>query len=124
MTLKTLAYAGLAALITIPSVASAQVAGDNLDVLLTDIVGFINVVLIPFIWAIAFIVFIWGVFQYFIAGGANEEQRDKGKQLVIWGVIAFVVMSSLWGIVNLFRNTIIFGDERTPPFPSFEDTRP
>ena|SRR5690606_27588217 len=119
--MKSKLTAALALLLAAPFAASAQqIDGTDLSSLLGSIIMFINSVLIPFIWAIAFIVFIWGVFQYFIAGGANEEQRDKGKQLVIWGVIAFFVMSSVWGIVNLFRGTFHFGNENTPPIPGFD----
>ena len=63
-----------------------------------------------------------GVFLYFIAGGANEEQRDKGKQLVFWGITAFVVMSCLWGLVNLLTNTFGFGGYNNPRPPSFSPT--
>ncbi|MDP2816296.1 MAG: hypothetical protein Q8O19_06420, partial [Rectinemataceae bacterium] len=99
------------------------IGGSTLGAYLSSIIGFINVYLVPFLFAIAFVVFIWGVFQYFIAGGANEEQREKGKQLVMWGIIAFVIMVSLWGLVNLITNTLNFGDEgKTPPLPKFETT--
>lgn len=102
---------------------SGDIGGSTLGAYLSSIIGFINVYLVPFLFAVAFIVFIWGVFQYFIAGGANEEQREKGKQLVMWGIIAFVIMVSLWGLVNLITNTLNFGDEgKTPPLPKFETT--
>lgn len=99
---------------------SGKIGGSTIDVYLKSIVGFINAVLVPFIFAIAFIVFIWGMFQYFIAGGANEEQRDQGKQLAIWGIMAFVVMISLWGIVNLLVATFTFGGQNVPKLPTFK----
>ena len=36
-------------------------------------------VAVPLIFAVAFIVFIWGVFKFFILGGGNEEQREGGR---------------------------------------------
>ena len=102
---------------------SGNIGGSTLGAYLSSIIGFINVYLVPFLFAIAFIVFIWGVFQYFIAGGANEEQRDKGKQFVMWGIIGFVVMVSLWGLVNLITGTLNFGEGgKTPPLPKFDVT--
>jgi len=118
--MKKLISISAAGAFALPLVARAQsFNGSVLGEYLASIVGFINDYLIPFIWAIAFVAFIWGVFQYFIAGGANEEQRDKGKQLIFWGVIGFVVMICLWGIVNLFVNTLDFGGENTPEPPTF-----
>ena len=115
------AFAVVSQLLYLPVLAqSGEIGGSKLGEYLGSIVGFINVRLIPFIFAIAFIVFIWGIFQYFIAGGANEEARDKGKQLVMWGIIAFVVMVSVWGIVNLLVGTFGFGGKNAPALPTFE----
>lgn len=89
-----------------------------LEAILTDLVGFINF-LVPIIFAIAFIVFIWGVFRYFIQGAASEEQRDKGKQFVVWSLVGFFLMLSIWGIVNLLTNTLSFDDNTRPCLPVF-----
>lgn len=113
---------------SLPLIAGAQTApastgtigGANLGEFLKSIIGFINSFVIPFIWAIAFVIFIWGIFQYFIAGGADEEKRSQGKQLMIWGIVAFFVMSSVWGIVNVFKGTFQFGNSNTPDYPTFE----
>jgi len=123
--MKTFAATLALSLFLITPVAHAQkapseIGGATIGTYLSSIVGFINAYLIPFIFAIAFIVFIWGVFQYFIAGGANEEQRDKGKQLVMWGIIGFVVMVSVWGLINLVTNTLNLKDGNTPQLPTFD----
>ncbi len=121
--MKTFAAALVLGIFSFVPLAHAQgdIGGATVGEYLSSIIGFINAVLIPFIFAIAFIVFIWGVFQYFIAGGANEEKRDQGKQLVMWGIIGFVVMVSVWGIVNLFKNTLGFDDAQNnaPQLPRF-----
>ncbi|HRH24144.1 MAG TPA: pilin [Candidatus Paceibacterota bacterium] len=85
------------------------------------IIGFINHVLVPFIFAIAFIVFIWGIFQYFIAGGADEEKRKEGKKLALYGFIGFFLMISIWGIVNLLVNSTGFDNKSRPALPTFGD---
>lgn len=111
------------AFLAFPGFAFAQegtIEADTLGGLLRSIIVFINDYLIPFLWAIAFLIFIWGVFQYFVAGGADEEKRSQGRQFVIWSVIAFFVMSSLWGIVNLLDGTFKFGNENTPDIPTFD----
>lgn len=80
------------------------------------VIGIINEILVPAIFAIAFIVFIWGVFQYFIGGKQDEETRQKGKQLMIWGLIGFFVMVSVWGLVNILVNTAGL-DTNLPEYP-------
>ena len=115
-----------ALLLPVSAGAQAQagtIGGNTLGELLRSIIVFINAYLVPFLWALAFFMFLWGVFQYFIAGGADEEKRSQGRQFVIWSVIAFFVMSSLWGIVNLLDGTFTFGNENTPDIPTF-DTAP
>lgn len=83
----------------------------------TFVVSFINTVAIPLVFALAFIFFLFGIFQYFIAGGANEEKRETGKKFLIWGIIALAVMSSVWGLVNAVRSTFGFNDTNSTNQP-------
>ena len=71
-----------------------------------DIILLIDYVLVPLVFSLAFIVFLWGIFNFFIAGGADEEKREKGKQFMVWGLIGFFVMVSVWGIVAVLKRTI------------------
>ncbi len=48
--------------------------------------------LIPFLFAVFFVVFIWGIFFYVIAGGHDEESREKGKALLMYGFLGFVLL--------------------------------
>jgi hypothetical protein len=59
---------------------------------------------IPLALAIATAVFTWGVVQYVI-NADNEEDRSKGKSFMIWGLIAFTVIVSIWGLVGILVNT-------------------
>ena len=92
-----------------PFLAHAQIAnsadGGQFEDLLINIVLFINNVLIPFIIGIGFLVFVWGIFLYFIAGGANEESKEKGKSLMIFGIAGFVIIIIFFGIVNLITES-------------------
>lgn len=92
---------------------------DKLGAFLQQFIGFIDNYLVPLIFAIAFIVFIFGIFQYFILGGADEEKRTKGRSLMVWGMIGFFVMVSIWGILNLFVNSLGFGSDSRPNLPTF-----
>jgi hypothetical protein len=63
-------------------------------------------VLIPFVIGIGFLVFVFGMFWYFIAGGADDEKREKGRKLMIYSVLAFVLIVVFWGIINLLSSTL------------------
>lgn len=78
------------------------------------IIDTINGVFVPVLFAIAFIVFIWGAFKAFILGATNDSAKDDGKNLMFYGLIGFVVMVSVWGLVNILTNTLGLGDTRGP----------
>jgi len=103
-TIKT--FITSAALLAMPMLASAQGAvletdGGAFGDLLRNILTFSNDVLIPFILGIGFLVFVWGMFRYFIAGGANDEAKEQGKSLMVYATLGFVLIIVFWGIVNL-----------------------
>src|SRR5262245_19277933 len=97
----------------LPAVALAQVTGGgtrltNIDDLIRSIGRIINL-LLPLVVAVALLVFFWGLGKFILAAG-DEEARKAGRQLMIWGIIAFVVMLSVWGLVNFVRSA--FGLDR------------
>jgi len=81
------------------------------------IINLINGILVPVLMAIAFITFLWGVFKYFIYGADNETERATGKQFVLWGVIGFVVILSVWGLVAILANVFNLQLGGTAPKP-------
>jgi len=99
-------------------VFAAGIESNPLVIFLQKIIVFIDQVLVPLLFTLAFVALLWGVFQYFIAGGANEEQRDKGKKFIVWAFIGLFVMTSVWGIVNLLTSSFGF-DNQAPDIPRF-----
>ena len=71
-----------------------------------DLIGIINVA-IPAVLALAFLVFIWGLFRYLFFPDA-EGNIEKGRNIMVWGILAFFVMLSVWGIVNALQLTFGF----------------
>ena len=61
--------------------------------------------IVPLLFALALVVFLWGVTQ-FIMNSADENKRAQGKQFMVWGIIGLFVMFSVWGLVLLLRNTV------------------
>lgn len=80
-------------------------------------IDFINSYLVPAVFALAFFMFLWGMFKFFFLSYASEEGRDAGKQLMLWSVIAFVVMLSIWGLVNVVANGFGFAGQAAPTLP-------
>ena len=113
------------ALLILPVVAGAQDADfGNVRSFFDNIRGFIGNVLIPVVFALALLIFIWGMFQYFILGGGDEGKRGQGKSLMLWAIIGFVLMVTIWAIVNLIANGLISGmgtsNETLGPLPGVE----
>jgi len=101
-----------------PMLVSAQLTregggGGTFETLIVNLQELINNVLLPFVMALAFLVFVWGMFQYFIAGAGNEESREKGKSLMIWATVAFLFIIVFWGVINFLIGTL--GLNTQPP---------
>ena len=102
----------------IPLFAFAQ-AGELTEVsgFIKNFILFMNTTLVPFIFAVAFLVFLWGMFKYFILGGHDTEKQDEGKDLMLYAIIGFVVMVSMWGIVNLLSSGFGLEGQRLDAIP-------
>ncbi len=88
-------------------VPSSTGGGINLSVITpysSGIINLINGILVPVLMAIAFITFLWGVYKYFIQGASSDTERETGRQFVLWGIIGFVVILSVWGLVAIVTN--------------------
>ncbi|OGJ02474.1 hypothetical protein A3I95_00620 [Candidatus Nomurabacteria bacterium RIFCSPLOWO2_02_FULL_44_12] len=85
---------------------------------LQDLLGYVTCLIgssvIPFIFALAVAMFIWGAVKFLIINGGEEEKRNEGKQLMLWGIIALVVMISVWGLVKVVGNTFDLPNSTLP----------
>lgn len=105
-------------LMVIPFLVQAQTYFGPIDNLFLRAAGFINTILVPLIFTLALLAFIWGMFQYFILNGDNDTERKKGKALMVSAVVGFVLMVSIWAIVNLVASGLTTGlNNSTPRLP-------
>jgi len=72
--------------------------------------------LITFGFAVALLLFLWGLFE-FIRNPADAENRKKGQNNIIWGLVGLLIMFSVFGIIKVILGT--FG----LPQPGFPFTR-
>ena len=105
--------------------ASGDASGGDFGRFLRVLLEFTNNVLIPFIIGIGFLVFIWGMFWYFIAGGANDEKKEKGRSLMIYATLGFVLIVVFWGVINLITNSLFNRNDidELDNIPQVQETR-
>ncbi len=101
-----------------PFITFAQNVND-IPSLFNYVMNILNLVVVPVIFAIAFALFIFKIYQYFIAGGGDEEKVKEGQRFLMWGVIGFAVMFSIWGLINLLVNSFGFDNATRPDIPTF-----
>lgn len=75
---------------------------------LSDIISLVGCLLnqaLPVLILLAVIVFIVGILRY-IQAGDNAAKRQEGSRFMLYGIIAFFVMISIWGLVRILQGTL------------------
>lgn len=104
-----------------PALAVAAINTTELQTDSTAIITFVNSYLVPLFFAIAFVMFLWGVVKYFFIHGDQDAEREKGRWFIMWGIIGFVVILSLWGLVNVVTSTLgLQSGAGSPTPPTFK----
>lgn len=122
--MKNFLYGLLATVLVLPaftfagSFADGSPEGGQIAGFFEAILGFIDAVLIPLVLGLAFLMFIWGVFKFFILGGSDSEKQAEGKSLMIYAVAGFVIILSFYGLVNFLTAGLGFDDNNTFDIPS------
>ncbi|GEM_PF-642160 len=96
-------------LVVIPVIAFAQVK--TLATVISIIIGYFNQVLFLLV-GLAVVIFVWYIIQYFIR--PNEDRTNAG-QYVMYSLIGFFVILSLWGLVNILQNTFGLQNQNNQP---------
>lgn len=90
-----------------PYMASAAMP-TTLSELIDVFLGIIQL-LIVLVFALTMIIFFWNIVRSWILHiDKGEASINVGKQTLLWGIIALIVMSGLWALVALVRQTISF----------------
>lgn len=74
-----------------------------------DVFGDLINLATPIVVALALLYFFWGLAQY-ILNSSDDKKQKEGKNIMIWGIIALFVMVSVWGIINVVRDTFNLDD--------------
>ena len=60
--------------------------------------------LILLLAASAFVLFVWGVYE-FIANAGDETKRKEGRSAILWGLVGLTIIFGAYGIINLALGT-------------------
>lgn len=80
----------------------------SLKSLILMAIDLINSYIIPLLFAIAILAFVWGVVQFFFLNTADSKKRETGREFMMWSIIALAIMVSIWGLVAILTNTFNF----------------
>jgi len=100
---------GIGLLVATPNILFAAQQGVSFKTFTQKLIGGLNEIVIPILFAFAFLFFLYGVFKYFILGGDSDTSRKEGHMFILWGIVALAVMVSTWGLVRIFMNTFGLG---------------
>lgn len=67
--------------------------------------------IVPLLYAIAIMVFIWGVIQYFLNPN-NAKEKESARKYILLGLTGLFVLVSVSGLVQILRET--FGVTGSP----------
>jgi hypothetical protein len=67
--------------------------------------------IIPLIFVLAFLFFLWGVLRFMMT--SDQKNKEESKKMVWAGLIGLFVMVSVWGIIKIVGN--VLGIESTVP---------
>jgi len=63
--------------------------------------------LIPLLFGIVFLVIIWKIIDAWVIHADDSVSREEGRTVAITGVVVIVIMVSIWGILNLLKNSLV-----------------
>jgi hypothetical protein len=72
-------------------------------------------ILIPILFALAFIVFFWGLSKFILSSSGNQADLKKGKDYMMWGILALFILVSFRAIIIMVSKEFEIGDGKTYP---------
>ena len=102
--MKKIKYILPSVVIFTPFLASAATTKTLADVIAL-VVGYLNQAL-ALLMGLAVVMFVFYVIRYFIM---SDDKRKEGGQYILWSLVAFFVIFSMWGLVNILISTFDIG---------------
>lgn len=96
------------------TLAGQTTGNDGIKHLISTAGGIIQA-LIPIVIGLGVLVFLWGVLKYVL--NSSDAGKAEGRTFMLWGIIALFVMVSVWGLVNILRDSLNL-NPATPTAPA------
>jgi hypothetical protein len=61
---------------------------------------------------------VWTVYFAFVLVKVDGEKKDEARNSIIYGLAGIFVMVSIWGLVNIFKNTFNVSNNTRPAAPT------
>ena len=72
------------------------------------LIGALNTVVVPILFALAGAAFLYGIAEYFIFGAADPKKRESGRAFALWGILGIALLFSVWGVLSVLLSTLGF----------------
>lgn len=53
--------------------------------------------------AVTFVFLVWKIFDAWVLSAGDEKKHESGKQTALVAVIVLIIVTIIWGIVNMLR---------------------
>jgi hypothetical protein len=73
--------------------------------LVSFFLGLVNMI-IPLLMGVAFVYVLWKLIDAWIIHADDASKVEEGRTIAMTGVVVFVIMVSIWGILNILRNSL------------------
>jgi membrane-associated protease RseP (regulator of RpoE activity) len=74
--------------------------------LVSFLLGLVNMI-IPVLMGVAFVFMIWKLIDAWIFHADDPSKIEEGKTIAITGVVVFVILLSIWGILSMLRHSLV-----------------
>ena len=82
-----------------------SIANSALGKFIDKVISEVFVPAMMVLFTLAVLIFFWGLFE-FMADPTNADKRKTGLNHMLWGIIGLVIMSTVYGILNLIAGTL------------------
>ena len=89
--------------LTLAPFAASAATNQKLSDVISTIAGYLDSAL-KLVMGLAVLFFVWNVVRYFILK-SDSANKAEAAQYVMWSLIGFFVILSLWGLVNILMST-------------------
>jgi len=77
------------------------------ELIINLVIGCILSPIVYLIMAASVVAFLFGVFKFIKAEG---DDKQSGREFILWGLVGLFVMVSIWGLVSILSNTFILSN--------------